>query len=144
MRVSACRRKAQPVRLAHDARGQEGRDLAQRMACHGDGQLVQDGSDRLPRHERREQHGELAGRSGPKFFGACVEQERTERAVEQCFGPSDQCPRGLFDPGLTGTGLLAALAGKHHSDAHQCPTIAAKGFGQVIRSTGVRFVSMTL
>ena len=75
------------------AGGDEGRDLAQRVAGEGHGRLGQRRPEGLPGHERAEQHRQLAGPGGGQLVGVGVEQEAGQRPAEGRLGLGDHRPR---------------------------------------------------
>jgi len=73
------------------AGGDERRHLPQRMAGERQRglQVLLHG---VPRHERRQQHGELRITRAGQLLGGSVEQQRGERLAEGGLGPVDDAP----------------------------------------------------
>ena len=73
-------------------------------------------ADRLPRHQRREQHRELRLACAGEHLGGRVEHELGERLAERGLGLVDHRPRSVVTPGRAHTRLLGPLAGEDDRD----------------------------
>jgi hypothetical protein len=107
------------VALVDRTGGDEGRDLPQRVPGEGDRGLADRVADRLPRHERCEQHGELARAGGRELVGAGVEEEAGQRAAGGGFGFADDPPRAMIRPRPACAGRCSSLSREDGGERHE-------------------------
>ena len=85
------------------------------------------GLERVPHHERREEHRELRFAGAGERVGRRVGDEVAERLAQRGLGLLDDRPGGVVAPGRGHAGLLGSLSGEDDRDTHVCSCSRSPG-----------------